>query len=209
MIQILSTFLTSFSTCLPYVSSVCLVTQLCLTLCNFMDCSLPGSSVHGILQARVLEWVAMPSCRGSSQPRDQTQVSLIAGRHFTVWATREALTFLKVTTFSPALRLGTKGSHCWHACHWLDPVSLRHPLLGAMWTGPAWAPLCPQQYHGAEPAGRACWVNGHEMSGRSWRQAGAGMDREPLNHTLTLCAGHTRPLSAALGSHHPSSRSLP
>ena len=44
--------------------------QLCLTFCNPMDCSLPGSSVHGILQARILEWIAMPSSRGSSQPRD-------------------------------------------------------------------------------------------------------------------------------------------
>ena len=48
-----------------------------------MDCSLQGSSVHGILQARVLEWVAMPSSRGSSQPRDWTQVSCAAGRFFT------------------------------------------------------------------------------------------------------------------------------
>ena len=43
--------------------------QLCLTLCDPMDCSLPGSSVHGALQARLLEWVALPSSRGSSQPR--------------------------------------------------------------------------------------------------------------------------------------------
>jgi len=48
-----------------------------------MDCSLPGSFVHGILQARMLEWVAMPSSRGSSQPRDRTLVSCIAGRFFT------------------------------------------------------------------------------------------------------------------------------
>jgi len=48
-----------------------------------MDCSLPGSSVHGIFQARVLEWVAISFSRGSSQPRDQTQVSHIVGRHFT------------------------------------------------------------------------------------------------------------------------------
>ena len=53
-------------------------------------CSLPGSSVHGILQARILEWVAIPFSRGSSQPRDQTQVCHIAGRRFTIWATREA-----------------------------------------------------------------------------------------------------------------------
>ena len=54
---------------------MCLVTQACLTLCNPTDCSTPGSSVHGILQARILEWVAMPSSRGSSQPRDRTHVS--------------------------------------------------------------------------------------------------------------------------------------
>ena len=64
--------------------------QSCLTLCNHMDCSLPGSSVHGIFQARVLEWVAISFCRGSSWPRDRTQVSHIAGRRFIVWATREA-----------------------------------------------------------------------------------------------------------------------
>ena len=56
-----------------------------------MDCNLPGSSVHEILQARILEWVTVPFSRGSSQARDQIQVSHIAGRFFTVWATREAL----------------------------------------------------------------------------------------------------------------------
>ena len=65
------------------------VTQSCPTLCNPMDCSLPGSSIHGIFQARVLEWVAISFSRGSSQPRDQTQVSCIVGRRFTIWATRE------------------------------------------------------------------------------------------------------------------------
>ena len=66
------------------------VAQLCPTLCDPMDCSLPGSSVHGIPQARLLEWVAVPFSRGSSQPRDQTQVSCIAGGFFTFWATGEA-----------------------------------------------------------------------------------------------------------------------
>ena len=66
------------------------VAQSCLTLCNPMDCSLPGSSVHGILQARVLQWVAMPFSRGFSRPRDWTHVCCIAGRFFTIWATREA-----------------------------------------------------------------------------------------------------------------------
>ena len=54
-----------------------LVTQLCPTLCDLMDCSPPGSSVRGILQARILEWVAVPSSRGSSQARNRTQVSSI------------------------------------------------------------------------------------------------------------------------------------
>ena len=51
--------------------------QSCPTLCNRMDCNPPGSSVHGILQARILEWVAMPSSRGSFQPRDPTCISCI------------------------------------------------------------------------------------------------------------------------------------
>ena len=110
---------------------LCLVTQSCPTLCNLLDCSPPGSSVHGdspgkntivgchvLLQGivptqelspglphcrqilyhlnnqgspRILEWVAYPFCRESSQHKDQTRVSCIAGRHFILWATREAL----------------------------------------------------------------------------------------------------------------------
>ena len=56
-------------------------------------CLSPGSSIQGIFQARILEWVTISFSRGSSQPRDQTQVSHVAGRLFTVWATREALQF--------------------------------------------------------------------------------------------------------------------
>ena len=67
------------------------VAQSCLTLCDPMDCSLPGFSVHGIFQARVLEWVAISFSRGSSWPRDWTQVSHIVGRCFTLWATRKTL----------------------------------------------------------------------------------------------------------------------
>ena len=66
------------------------VTQFCLTLCDPMDYSTTGFSVYGILQARILEWVAVPFSKGSSQPRDQPWVSHIAGRFFTIWATREA-----------------------------------------------------------------------------------------------------------------------
>ena len=61
-----------------------------LTLCDPMDCGLPGFSVHGILQARTLEWVVISFSRLSSHPRNQTQVSCNAGRFFTIWATREA-----------------------------------------------------------------------------------------------------------------------
>ena len=67
------------------------LTQSCLTLYNSMDCSPAGSSVHRIFQARVLEWVAIPFSRGSSQPRDRTQVSCIVSRFFTIWATREVI----------------------------------------------------------------------------------------------------------------------
>ena len=62
----------------------CLVTQSCLTLCDPMHCSPPGSSVHGLLQERTLEWVAIPFSRGSSQPGDRTWVSCIAGRFLTI-----------------------------------------------------------------------------------------------------------------------------
>ena len=62
--------------------SMCSVAQSCLTLCDPMDCSPPGSSVHGIFQARILEWVAISSSRGSFWPRDWTCVSCIAGRFF-------------------------------------------------------------------------------------------------------------------------------
>ena len=60
------------------------VAQSCPTLWDPVDCSPPGSSVHGIFQARELEWVAISFSRGSSRPRDQTQVSLITGRRFTI-----------------------------------------------------------------------------------------------------------------------------
>ena len=61
----------------------CLVAQSCLTLCDLMDCSPPGFSVHGISKARILEWVAISFPRGSSRPKDQTRVSCIAGRFST------------------------------------------------------------------------------------------------------------------------------
>ena len=68
------------------------VVQSCPTLCDPMDCNLLGFSVHGILQARILEWIAISFSKGSSRPRDWTRVSRIGGRRFNLWATREAPT---------------------------------------------------------------------------------------------------------------------
>ena len=73
-----------------------LVAQSCLTHWDPMDCSTPSSSAHGVLQARILEWVVIPFSRGSSWSRDRTWVSHTAGRFFTVWATREAPTLGKI-----------------------------------------------------------------------------------------------------------------
>ena len=92
----LNTFLSSLMpvylhTSIKYHCALTKSLQSCLTLCDPMDSSPPGSSVHGILQARILGWVAMPSCRGSSQPRDWTQVfytsPALAGGFFTTSAT--------------------------------------------------------------------------------------------------------------------------
>ena len=76
---ILVTFLKKVKCCQP-----------CTTLCDATDCSLPGFSVHGNLQGRILEWVVIPFSRESSQPRYWTQVSCTAGSIFTVWATVES-----------------------------------------------------------------------------------------------------------------------
>ena len=84
------------------------VTQSCLTLCVLTDCSLQGSFVLGIFQARVLEWVAISFSRGSPQPRDRSRVCRTPGRCFTFWATREA-TILRVA--------GTLRINC---CSWED-----------------------------------------------------------------------------------------
>ena len=84
--------MTVFSTRCPFIEeSESDVAQLCPTLCDPMDCSLLRSSIHGIFQTRVLEWVAISFSRESSRPRDRTWVSCTVGRRFTIWATREVL----------------------------------------------------------------------------------------------------------------------
>ena len=89
--------LLNFLFCVFKISGVCvcvcvcvLVAQSCLTLRDPMDYSPPGSSIHGLLQARILEWVAIPFSRESFQPKDRTWVTPTAGRCFTIWANREA-----------------------------------------------------------------------------------------------------------------------
>ena len=69
--------------CKSWALLVCVCAQSCLTLCSPVDCSLPGSSVHGLLHTRILEWVAISSFGGSSRPRDLTGISYISciGRH--------------------------------------------------------------------------------------------------------------------------------
>ena len=81
-----------------------LVARLCLTLCDSMDCSPPDSSVHGIFQARILRWVSISFSWGSSWPRDQTQVSSITGRFFTIWATQKALRRKAMTNLDSVLK---------------------------------------------------------------------------------------------------------
>ena len=85
--KIVTSFLTANNQSNPYLCC-CSVAQSCLTLCDPVDCSPPDSSVHGISQARIMEWVAISFSRGSSQPRDRTQFSCIAGRFFTSWTKR-------------------------------------------------------------------------------------------------------------------------
>ena len=85
---------------------LCLITQSCWTLCNPMDCSPPGSSVHGIFHARILEWVAISYSRGSSQPRDWIHISYVScnGRwilyHWAIWEAQSSLYFSSVQSLS-------------------------------------------------------------------------------------------------------------
>ena len=93
-----------------------------------MDCSPLGSSVHGILQARILEWGAIPFSRGSSQTRDQTQVSCIAGRFFTAWAKKikdKIILFQSILSSSSKLRKKKKRKTFQKSSHYnLDKVML-------------------------------------------------------------------------------------
>ena len=126
--------------------------------CDPMDCSLPESSVHGNLQTRILEWVAMPSSRESSQPRDWTQVSHTAGRFVTILATREAQSPHKLSHL------------CAYVCVAISYGYLsKDPDAGKDW----------KQERGMtedEMVGWHHWLNGHELS----KLRESVMDREGL-----------------------------
>ena len=112
---------------LALVRFVCvLAAQSCPTLCNPMDCSLPGSSVHGILQASILEWVAISFSKGSSWSWDGTQVSS-AGRCFTLRATREGFCTLKswfqFQKYFTQTRGVTELQRLWLIISWQLPVA--------------------------------------------------------------------------------------
>ena len=111
-----------------------LVAQLCLTFCNPTDYSLPGSSVHGILQVRILEWIAISFSRGSSRPKDQTLVSCIAGRFFPVSCNKRLLWYSSYYSHSteewsgldPYSHSGTQGlQHFQHIVSKVKWVSTR------------------------------------------------------------------------------------
>ena len=168
--------------------------QSCLTLCNpTAACSLAGSSVHGILQARILEWVAMPSSRGSSPPRDGTQSSALVGWFFTTrttWegpATAAAANFASVVSDSvQPLLAAHQAPHPWDSpgkntgvnCHFLlqcmkvkSQSEVTQSCL-TLWEGPridsekAMAPtpvLLPGKSHGQRSL-VGCSPSGHEES---------------------------------------------
>ena len=106
-----------------------------------MDCSLPGSSLHGILQARVLEWVANSFSRGYSRPRDRTRVSCIPGRHFNLWATREAHIKLRASFIHSTNIHWTPAMHkalSWHLRYTEQNDQNSGPLLSHRGTANIW-----------------------------------------------------------------------
>ena len=108
------------------------VTQSCPTLCDPVDCSPPGYSVHGILQARILEWIAISFSRGSSRPRDRTQVSCIASRRFNLWATSEGLVVKSLLKCAPDAEDSCGGSiePQWKLkCANHGAISISYPLV--------------------------------------------------------------------------------
>ena len=163
-----------------------LVAQSCLSLCSPNDCSPPHPSVHGTSQARILEGVAIPLSRGSSQSRDWTRVFCIAGRFFTVWATREARSNLRghLVVAQSVFWISLK------SCAWWD---FERPLLylwsltrHLWWASPSWEALprlswevsfAAMRSAGTWPAQQA--VPCPEWGGTCWKAWGPGGKRIP------------------------------
>ena len=151
---------------------VFLVVQSCPTLCLLMDCNLPGSSVHGILQARILEWVAIPFSRQSSWPRDWTLTSC---RFFTVWAMKEALEregSLKIT-YSFILCCSVTKS-CLTLCNSMDCIMPVFPVVHYLlelaqthvhWVSDAIQPSHPLSLNLSQHQGLFQWVgSSHQVA---------------------------------------------
>ena len=112
--------------------------QSCLTLCDPTNCSPPVSSVHEILQARILEWVAIPFSRRSSRPRDQTEVSCVAGRFFTISTTREALHMKPMSKQVRKAEIHCRHNpHPWHTLYNQKGIS-NYQILFKKWK--VWTP---------------------------------------------------------------------
>ena len=108
--------------------------QSCPTLWDLMDCSLPSSSVHGIFQSIVLEWIAISFSRGSSRPRDRTRVFRIVDRRFTAWATREVpfycfLLFFRIDHWGRLSYLSLLFFRTLHSNRYIFPFLLCFSLL--------------------------------------------------------------------------------
>ena len=124
-----------------------LVTQLCTTLCDPMDCSPPVSTVHEVLQASRLEWVAIPFSRGSSQPRDQTRVACFAGWFFyhlshqgspiLGWVNQKTYLEAKWSRLCVSLDRSRNQLLCTQA-HWLAVRSMSHKPCGCSLAFPGW-----------------------------------------------------------------------
>ena len=115
------------------------LSQSCLTLCHPTDCSLPGSSVHGIFQARILEWVAISFSRRSSQPRDWTQVFHTVGRRFTIWATGEvnSCIYISIYVMYHSDWFEDVESACFDRS-WFGLRMLNHPCFCRSWLCDLW-----------------------------------------------------------------------
>ena len=110
------------------------VAQLCLTLCDPTDCSLPGTSVPGIFQAIVLEWIAISFSRGSSQPRDRTQVSHIVDRRFTLWASQLFALGGHIIGVSASISVPPMNTQDWSPLGWTGWISLQSKGLSRVFS---------------------------------------------------------------------------